>query len=122
MTREQLRRDLERALRRGEDLVRKELEEVLEKRENRSREVKREDVRTMLREWSKEMDGTRDQGGQGRQALEKEKESGTDKVGKRRAEPVRGRDEERPAVRGNVEFPPLRVHVVVRGGAWEVVL
>lgn len=56
------------------DMVGRELEEVLERRENRSREVEREYVRTMLRERSKEWDRTKDLEGQGKQALCSEKE------------------------------------------------
>lgn len=47
------------------DIVRKELEEVLEKREARSQETDKEEVRTMLKEWGKEMEEMRAGQGEG---------------------------------------------------------
>lgn len=81
--------------------MRKDLEETLERREIRMRKLVR---------GGDKVEGVRELG-QGRQKLDKEKESGTDMVRKRRVETAKVRDEERPAVGGTWSS-----EVEVRGG------
>lgn len=77
--------------------MKKELEETLERWKIRVRELVREEVMKALEEPNERVEGVRELGGQRRQELEKEKESGTDKG---RMETAKDRDEERPAVGG----------------------
>lgn len=135
--REEMGRKLDKALRRRDDRIREEmewlkvaeereggvrnrvrvdLEKLLERREVGLRELVREEVRKALMERIGRVEGARDPEGRGGQVVDGEKDSGKDKVGKRGREPVRGREEERQAVRGDAQFPPQRAHVVVRGG------
>lgn len=76
------------------DIVRKDLEE-LERWEMRMRGIVIEEVRRTLEERNGRLEGATDLEGQGRQKTDKKKDSGKDKVGKRRTEFVRGREEER---------------------------
>lgn len=58
----------------------------MERRESRMRELVGEDMRKVLEDWEKRMEGVREMRGQGGQSQEREKELGTDKVRKKRGD------------------------------------
>lgn len=81
------------------DAMRKDLEEIVERRESKMRKLMREDVGKMLEEWGKKLEAMRNLAGQGGKEKQ-EKESGREKGGNRRAETVKAKSRERPEAGG----------------------
>lgn len=86
----------------------KKVEAILEEWETRIREVVREEVVMAQADQCRRTEGRVDPG-----PVRKERR---DRTRGEKLKPVRVQGERRPAGRGDEEFPPLRTHVVIRGG------